>query len=68
MRLLCELATLLGRQDEVSLRLRLEHPDAPEVGLNLSLEGGLHASADQPIHALEIAEWLGLGEGITYWP
>ena len=67
-RLLCELATLLGRQDEVSLRLRLEHPDAPEVGLNLSLEGGLHASADHPIHALEIAEWLGLGEGITYWP
>ena len=68
MRLLCEIATLLGRQDEVSLRLRLQHPSAPEVSLDLSLEGGLNSSSDQPTHALEIAEWLGLGEGITYWP
>ena len=67
-RLLSEIATLLGRQDEVSLRLRLLHPNAPEVSLDLSLEGGIVSSPDQPVHALEIAEWLGLGEGITYWP
>ena len=63
-----EIAQLLGRQDEVSLRFRLRHPTAPEVSLDLSLDGGVSPQSGRPVHALEMAEWLGLGEGITYWP
>ena len=67
-RLFCELAKLMGREDEVSLRFRLDHPSAPEVGLDLSLDSVPTLAEDQPIHALEIAEWLGLSEGISFWP
>ena len=72
-RLLCEVAALMERADEVGLRFRLQHPQSPSVSLNVVLEGKDETtqpadSDDQPSHAIDIAEWLGLGEGINYWP
>ena len=33
-----------------------------------NLEGRGTPAQHRPEHALDVAEWLGLGEGMNYWP
>lgn len=67
-RWIAEVATLLGLEDEVHIQFKLEHPTHPEVSVAVEMNTLTQAVSEQQHVALEIASWLGIGEGLKIVP
>ena len=67
-RWIAETAYLLGLDDQIQIQFKLDHPTAPEVSVDVQFESLPSESDSSHQAALDVASWLGIGEGLTLSP